>query len=106
MRTRDFEFVPDKRYFSKNGEFFLVFERTSGNLVLRNEDNLVLWRAIDDENSDFLNKPGNTCFFQETGNLVIFNESHVPVWTIQPLLEVRSAACFNTENVELILKIF
>ncbi|GFH43554.1 hypothetical protein CTEN210_00027 [Chaetoceros tenuissimus] len=97
LKTTDFEFVSNKRYYSKNGTFYLVFELDSGNLVLRNVNGNVEWRAIE-ENSDILNRPGNTCFFQQSGNLVIFNQSKIPIWSLQPLLEVCQGECFIHES--------
>lgn len=55
---------PDKKYWSDNGQYYLVFQR-DGNLVLYNRSSRAIWEA------KTMNR-GTQAIFQNDGNLVVY----------------------------------
>lgn len=65
---------PDRAYFSPNGMYWLVFQSSDGNLVVRRvgpTNDKVIWAT---------NKPGDKALMQNDGNFVV-SKNGVATWT-------------------------
>jgi hypothetical protein len=72
-----------------------------GNLVLRNANNNdeIVWEALDSGAQDSNISADNTAFLQSNGNIVIFDKDRVALFTsVQNLLQVCEGNCRGTEN--------
>lgn len=96
LGSSDFELIPDKKYFSENRQFYLIFQKSAGKLFLKaNDGDKIQWNSPIDNENDPDSKKENKCILQRNGNLVIFDGQMKPVWySVQNLLEVRSVRIF------------
>lgn len=96
VTTVNFQLLTNEKYFSKDLDYYLIFEET-GNLRLKDSSDADIWSAI-------VNFPeegyvDNTCFLQRNGNLVIFDSTNKPLWTSsQDLLEVCHGNCLSDDH--------
>ena len=96
----------EKRHYSKNQQYYLIFQHDS-NLVLRNStDNAIIWEtstsAVDD-NQAF---QGSICILHNDGNIVIYKNKN-PIWhSVRAPLKVCAGHCNNDLSCSLGLKCY
>eukprot|EP00979_Chaetoceros_neogracilis_P017510 scaffold10231_cov289-Chaetoceros_neogracile.AAC.1 len=99
----DYELQTGARYFSANGDFFLIFQQNSL-LVLRNAtDEEPLWTSNNPTEENAM----SSCFLKKNGNLVIYNQQMHAVWfSIQEPLGACEGHCTSTADCSAGLECF
>lgn len=73
----------------------------NGNLVLRNanDNDEIVWEALDSRDLDSKISADNTAFLQSNGNIVIYDKDRDALFTsVQNLLQICEGNCQGTEN--------
>ena len=93
--NEDYELQPTERFFSPNGQHYLVFQPNSI-LTLRNStDDEILWNSTNASEENSVTK----CFLQKSGNLVIYNQTKNVVWySVQEPLGLCEGHCTGTAD--------